>query len=68
MSTEQWLGPKQIAAQYNVSYDTARRWIMRVMGDDERTRFRDRSGKRPRKIRRVPRSLLEKNLDELING
>jgi DNA-binding GntR family transcriptional regulator len=66
MSSERWLGPKQIAEQYSVSRDTARRWIMRLMGDE--VSKKEGRGKRPYRIRRIPQSLLERNLDELMNG
>ena len=32
--TEKWLSPKQIAEQYSVDRETARRWIKRILGDD----------------------------------
>jgi transposase len=66
---EKWLSPKQIAEQYSVSYETARRWIMRVLRDDVTMTPKNKGrGKRPYRLRRVPRSLLEKHLDELLNG
>jgi transposase len=68
MTAEKWLSPKQIAEQYNVSYETARRWIKRVLGDDVRMSPRYKSGKRPYRLRRVPESLLEEHLPELLNG
>jgi transposase len=68
MSTEKWLSPKQIAEQYNVGRATARRWIMRILGDDVRAPKEKGRSKRPYRLRRIPQSLLEKNLDELLNG
>jgi transposase len=69
MTTEKWLSPKQIAEQYNVSYETARRWIKRIFGDDVRmTPHYKGGGKRPYRMRRVPESVLEEHLPELLNG
>lgn len=67
MSTEQWLSAKQIAAEKSVSYNTARRWIIQIMGHHQPRKAKGR-GKRPYSLRRVPRSLLEKNLYDLLNG
>jgi hypothetical protein len=67
--TEQWLSPKDIAAQYHVSYRTAVRWIMRILGDDVRMTDETKGrGKRPYRLRRIRQSLLEKNLDQFLNG
>jgi transposase len=63
MLTEKWLSPKQIAEQYSVSKWTARRWIMRILGDEKKGRE-----KRPRKLRRIAQSVLEEHLHELMNG
>jgi predicted ArsR family transcriptional regulator len=66
---EVWLSPKQIAEQYSVNKETARRWIMRILGDDERITPRKKGrGVRPYRLRRIPQSLLEKHLDEFLNG
>ncbi len=67
--TEKWLSPKQIAEQYSVDRETARRWIKRILGDDVHTTPKNRTaGKRPYRLRRIPESVLKKHLDELING
>jgi transposase len=68
MVTEHWLSPKEIAEQYSVSKQTARRWIMRILGDDGPTPIKKGREKRPRRLRRIAQSLLEKHLDELMNG
>lgn len=69
MTNEKWISPKQIAEKYNVSYETARTWIKKIMGDAIPTpeKRRERQ-KRPHRIRRIPESLLEKHLPELLNG
>jgi predicted transcriptional regulator len=68
-SAEKWLGPKQIALQYNVSYRTALRWIKKLMGDDLRiTPLKKGRTKRPYHLRRVPQSLLEQHISNLLNG
>jgi hypothetical protein len=67
--TDPWVDCKYIVAKYGVSHDTARRWIMRIHGDDARMTMKHRGrGKRPYRLRRISRSLLEKNIPELLNG
>jgi predicted ArsR family transcriptional regulator len=69
MVTEKYLSPKDIAVQFSVSKETARRWIMQILGDDVKLAPTKKGrGKRPYRLRRVAQSLLEKHLDELING
>jgi len=69
MLIERWLSAKEIAAQYSVSYRTALRWIVHILGDDVRMTPKNKGrGKRPYRLRRIPQSLLEKNLDEFLNG
>jgi hypothetical protein len=52
-----------------VSRETARRWIMQILGDDVRMTPKNKGcGKRPYHLRRIPQSLLEKHLDQLLNG
>ena len=66
---ERYFSPEMVALKYSVSYSTARRWIKKIFGDDIRMTPRNRGrGKRPYRLRRVPRSLLEKYIDEFING
>lgn len=65
-SSEKWLSPKQIAEQYSVSYQTARRWIKRLMSEPLAPRHKGR-GKRPYSLRRIPQSVLEEHLSELMN-
>lgn len=66
---ERYFSPRQVALKYSVSYWTARRWIKSIMGDDERMTPKNKGrGKRHYRLRRVPQSLLEKHIDEFING
>jgi len=67
---EIWLSAKMIAKKYSVSYQTARRWIMRLNGDETRKQPKKGDGRlsRPYHLRRVPQSLLEEHLDEFLNG
>ncbi len=67
--TDPWVDCKYIVAKYGVSHDTARRWIMRIHGDDAQASdaalwAREASYR----LRRISRSLLEKNIPELLNG
>lgn len=65
--TEQWLSPKDIAAQYHVSYQTARRWIKKLMSPTNLTPKNRGRVKRPYSLRRIPASMLEEHLPELLN-
>jgi hypothetical protein len=67
---EIYLSPNQVAWKYNVSSSTARRWIRRIMGDEGKmgTELYKKQGKRSYRLRRVPRKLLEKWIDQFING
>jgi hypothetical protein len=68
-----WVDPNWIARKYSVSYQTGLRWILRLTGDDltradgQRDNRRKR-GTRPYRMRRVPLSVLEAHIDELLNG
>lgn len=66
MSNEKWLSARDIAATYGVSRRTALRWIMRLMEGEERGQ--KQREKRPNRLRRVPQSVLEKNLHLFLNG
>jgi hypothetical protein len=65
---EEWYTPRQIAIARNVSYDTARRWIMAILGDDIAMGVKKNKGrgKRPWHLRRLPESKLAE-LDQFVN-
>jgi transposase len=65
MPLERWYTAKQIAEAKNVSYATARRWIMKLIGDSEVSQKRQ-GRTRPKHLRRLPASKLAE-LDRLIN-
>jgi hypothetical protein len=65
---EPWVSATYIAEKYSVSYSTARRMIMAVLGDDKRwDRKIKRGGKRSKRIRRLPESKLPE-LEKLMNN
>lgn len=68
MKLEEWYTPRQIAKARNVSYDTARRWIMEILGDDIALGVKKNKGrgKRPWHLRRLPESRLGE-LDQFMN-
>jgi hypothetical protein len=68
MKLEQWYSPRQIAQSRNVSYDTARRWIMQILGDDIAPGEKKNKGrgKRHWHLRRLPESRLAE-LDQFMN-
>ncbi len=68
-----WVDADWIAQKYCVSYDTARRWILRLTSDDLSRLdggrdIRRRRGTRPYRMRRIPLSVLEAHIDEFLNG
>ena len=67
MSEDRWLSPKQIAAKYSVSYSTARRWIKLLVPHAPQAKYRPRE-KRSYHLRRIPESVLDAHLDELLNN
>ena len=65
---EKHYGPKQIAELYSVGRETARRWIMQMLGDDTEMIPKNRGrGKRKYRLRRVPQSVLEREIGNFIN-
>lgn len=67
-SIEKHYSPKQIAEMYGVGRETARRWIMQMLGDDVAMLPKNRGrGKRKYRLRRVPQSVLEREIDNYIN-
>ena len=63
-----WVDAKWIMQKYTVSYRTARRWIMKLLGDDvAMLDKRRKKGKRPYRMRRIALSILEEHVDELLN-
>ena len=66
---ERWLSPRQVSLKYSICYEKARQIIREIMGDDIRMSPREKGRKkRPYHLRRVPQSLLEKHIDEFLNG
>jgi transposase len=68
MGLERWYTAKEIAEAKNVSYQTALRWIQRLVGDSSTTPKQGRPGRRKRlyRLRRLPASKLAE-LDRLFN-
>jgi predicted ArsR family transcriptional regulator len=68
MGLQRWYTAKEIAEAKNVSYQTARRWIQRLVGDSSITMTSGRRGRRKRlyRLRRLPASKLAE-LDRLFN-
>jgi hypothetical protein len=68
MKLERWYTAEEIAEARHVSYDTARRWIMHILGDDTAmiNKNKGRRGKRPWRLRRLPESRLQE-LDQFMN-
>ena len=68
MGLERWYTAKEIAEAKNVSYQTALRWIQRLVGDSSTTAKQGRPGRRKRlyRLRRLPASKLAE-LDRLFN-
>jgi hypothetical protein len=67
-----WVDAKYIVQKYTVSPSTALRWIIRLMGDeltrlDGKPDHRRRRGTRPYRMRRIPLSVLEAHIDDLLN-
>jgi hypothetical protein len=58
MMPKQKYSAKRIAALYSVSYETARRWIMKILEDDTAMGVRKNKGrgKRPYRLRRLDES------------
>jgi hypothetical protein len=66
---DRWVDANYVAAKYSVSYFTARRWIMAILGDDTAMIQKNKGrGKRPKRMRRISLSLLEKEVGRFING
>ena len=63
MGLERCYTAKEIAEAKHVSYETARRWIKKMVGDSE---IRSGGKKRRRRLRRLPASKLAE-LDRLFN-
>jgi len=67
MKPERWYSPKQIAELFSVSHETARRWIMAILGDDTAMIQKNKGrGKRSYRLRRLPESRLHE-LDQFMN-
>jgi ribosomal protein S25 len=65
--TERWVSAGYIARKYSVSYSTARRMIMSILGDDTRIDRRMKGRKPKKQLRRLPLSKLAE-LEDSING
>lgn len=66
---EEHLSYKQIVEEFHISKSQAYRWIKFCNGDDHVDhRTKQGRGPRPRRLRRVARSLLNRHLHELMNG
>jgi hypothetical protein len=67
MRLERSYTAKEIAEAKRVSYATARRWIMEILGDDRAMIPKNKGrGKRPKRMRRLPESKLPE-LEEFMN-
>jgi transposase len=65
---EKHYSPKEIAEIYSVGRETARRWIMQMLGDDVAMLPKNRGrGKRKYRLRRIPQSVLEREIGNFIN-